>query len=176
MTTYSVDNYDELRIQGAGVPVANNDVLAGNGWLSKARGLMYSSAGFQTTTITTITTPTKVANTTNSSHLLNFTHSTGRLTYTASGSRKVLVNASLCGISSTVNAVDIRMFIFKNGSTESGNRTCSHFNSSTGTEIGVSVNTIHDLATNDYLEIFISNQTNTDDLDINLVNMTITDT
>jgi hypothetical protein len=175
MTTYTVDNYDEVRIQGAGLPGTNNEYLTGNGWKRPSRALLYSSSP-ATLPITTIDTPVKLTNNTNTSHKLLFTTTTGRLTYSGPLDRKFLITANVCGLSSTTTSLNVRLFIYKNGLTVSGNRMCGHFNSSTGSlALSLSVTTIMDLTPNDYIELWMSNKTNTDDLEIEVYNITISE-
>lgn len=121
----------------------------------------YGGCGMQSnTTVTTIavaSTYYKAGGTTIANLLKDFTHTSGRLTYTGAKTRNFRVSANPISMISTSNNVIVRMKIAKNGIVVGYpmNRKIA-----TGSDIGSgSVAFDVSLATNDYVELFVTNIT-----------------
>jgi hypothetical protein len=114
-------------------------------------GQIYVSAS-ALTTISAINTPTKIAGTYTANLLKDFTHATGRMTYTGTATKTFLITFHSYITTSTSNSYNITLA--KNGTsiadphmqfTQVQNRLPSH-------------STMVSLATNDYIEAFVENK------------------
>jgi hypothetical protein len=134
----------------------------------------YMTANATATTIAVTSTPVKVAGTTvNDAITEKFTNSTtNRATYTGAITRDFTVQ---CVVSlESGNNKDIEVYVYKNGSASPG--SSSHITTSgTGKGENVVVQSIVELATNDYVEIWVANDDDTTDVTVTALNMIIHD-
>jgi len=115
------------------------------------------------TTISTIDTPVKIDPAAFTSHeLTNFVQSTnGRLTYTGTATKDFFVLANV-SLSAGANNKDMTIYIAKNGSIDNDTKSSNITLSGSPTE--TSIMFILSLATNDFLELFVENNTDTNDI------------
>jgi hypothetical protein len=156
---------DTVNFSGAGtyttgVAYSDNKAL----WIN-CRGVVNSAAiGFMTmqanataTTVSATSTYYKIAGTTTLESISQkFTHSSNRLTYVGEITRDFRVNVTATMTSGNNQELGVR--IAKNGTTVS-NTTSLNTTSGTGKAEGAACQGVIQLATNDYLEIFVSNET-----------------
>ena len=118
------------------------------------------------TTISTTSTPVKVAGTFVSGSASSFTvDTTGKLTYTGSTTTTVHLTASVTlGVVGTNQ--DLAVHLAKNGTVISAAKISRLVSASDTANVGVFYNV--SVATSDYLEVFVSNATTTN-------NITVTD-
>ena len=148
------------------LPVANG----GTGVTQSAYGEYYISS-VTATAIATAGDFVKVAGTTTAgTSLSNFTHpASNKLTYTGTATRKFLITAAL---SFHGNAADDYKFAFtKNASTTLSASIISSTGSGAGDLAHVSCQTIVELDTNDFIEVFVTNANTTNSATIDFMNM-----
>lgn len=144
----------------AGVPYTDNKVL----WTSCRNVINSSNAGYMTmqanataTTIGATNTPTKVAGTTTLASISQkFSHSDNRLTYTGALSRSFKITA-VASLASGNNQV-IGMYIAKGGTAQTAS-TGLTTTSGVGKAENALSQLIVELLTNEYVEVFVSNET-----------------
>ncbi len=111
------------------------------------------------TTVSATSTYYKAAGTTTLESISQkFTHSSNRLTYGGALTRDFRINVTATMTSGNNQELGVR--IAKNGTTVS-NTTSISTTSGTGKAEGAACQGVIQLATNDYLEIFVSNETAT---------------
>lgn len=116
------------------------------------------------TTISTSGTPVKAAGTTTASSVnQKFTHTSNRLTY--SGALTRAFSVEVCGSATSGNGKQIGFYVAKNGSVINESEIYVTTNSGSRAE-GVACQTIVELATNDYIEIFVENATDTTNITV----------
>ena len=148
------------------LPVANG----GTGVTQSAYGEYYISS-VTATAIATAGDFVKVAGTTTAgTSLSNFTHpASNKLTYTGTATRKFLITAAL---SFHGNAADDYKFAFtKNASTTLSASIISSTGSGAGDLAHVSCQTIVELDTNDFIEVFVTNANTTNSATIDFMNV-----
>lgn len=144
----------------------------GSNWVNSppSYGEMYFQDNTSNTTISTINTPVKIVGTTSAGDLSSdWTHSSGRLTYTGSSDKTVHVIAMLTATRVVNPNIDCDFYIVKNGSVISKSKIQRNLKA---TESSISFQCITSVSQNDYLEVFVSNAQNTNNLrveDFNIV-------
>jgi hypothetical protein len=148
------------------LPIANG----GTGATQSAYGECYISS-ITATTITTAGNFYKIAGSTTADTLSNFTQPTNnRLTYTGTATRKFLVNAALSFHGTTGN--DYKFAFHKNGSSILSASIISTTATGAGNLAHVSCQCIVELATNEYIEVFVTNVDATNPATVDFMNMT----
>lgn len=148
------------------LPVANG----GTGVTQSVYGECYISS-IVATTIASIGVFVKVAGTTTAGVLSNFTHPvSNRLTYTGTAPRKFLVTAALSFHGTNTN--DYKFAFYENGSTLLTSSTISATGTGAGNLSHISCQCIVDLATNDYIEVFVTNTDAANNATIDFMNVT----
>jgi uncharacterized protein (UPF0254 family) len=147
--------------------VADSTAATGIRWdtvdsLPVSVGEMYFNNNATDTAITTINTPVKITATYVSGELANFTHTGGTLTYTGAATRIFKVDCKLCYTINAGTGGDYTIIIYKNGAAVSKSRNTQEvFTSeinSTSAQAAIS------LTTSDTIEVYIENNSNTDDI------------
>jgi hypothetical protein len=147
------------------LPVANG----GTGVTQSAYGECYISSG-ATTTIASIGVFVKVAGTTTAATLSNFTHpASNRLTYTGTTTRKFLITAALSFHGTSSN--DYKFALYENGTIQLTSSVISTTGTGAGSLSHVSCRTIVDLATNDFIEVFVTNAGATNNASVDFMNV-----
>lgn len=117
----------------------------------------YMNGNATTTTVSATNVPYKVLGTTNSASITQkFTNTNNRATYIGSLTRQFLVTATLSLESGTNN--QIGCYIGKNGSVSVESEVYGT-TSGTGRAENITIQTLLELSTNDYIEIFVENAT-----------------
>lgn len=156
---------DTVNFSGGGTYITGVPYTDNKARFSENRGIENSaSIGYYTmnnnataTTISATNTPVKGAGTTvNSAFTQKFNHSNNRLTYTGSLTQTFKVSANM-SIASTANNV-IGLYIAKNGTPINESETYVTANSGGRFENGY-IHTVLSLSTNDYIEIWVENNT-----------------
>jgi len=133
---------------------------------------MYMNENATETVISAIDTPVLIAGTTTAGLLsTDFTHANQRLTYTGIPTGKFLVTVSLSIESAGINNI-LATHIAKNGTVQAKSQI-DRFVSTGGDEGAVSMNAILELTTNDYIEIYASNSTNTGNVTVTHLNVSV---
>ena len=182
------DGTGNLRLDGDFPLDSTDDFIKlyfnGTNWLEMSRSdndNSESNGGFSITTsaettISTVDTPVKAAGTTATFLLSNFDDNGGtdnRLRYTGTETKTFRVD---CTVSMTAasNNQNIGLYIAENG-TVIANSEVRRFVSG-GTDVGAaSVSTLVSLATNDFIELWVENQTSTANMTVELCNCTVKD-
>lgn len=119
----------------------------------------YMQGNATTTTISVSGTYYKVSGTTTANSInQKFTHTNNRLTYTGSLTRNFKVTASISA--SSGNNQDLKFRLAKNGTTDITSQV-SQDTSSSGRVDNITCQWLGSLVTNDYIEIFTTNNTST---------------
>lgn len=123
------------------------------------------------TTISTVNTPVKLSGTTTSVVLDRFTMpSDNRLTYTGNRTRNFDVKASLSVTGGNNQLYSV--YVAKNGSVVGSSR--QQLKTTVGSDVRpISINTVVSMATNDYVEIWIENNTSDQDVTAEFMNFEI---
>jgi len=139
-------------------------------------GAIYVSTS-ATTTISTANTPTKAAGTTTSGTLVHFDTDGGtnnRLRYTGTATKTFVVTANVSMTSSSGLGVDVTLSLAKNGTNE-GQSTIEEGTVTSANSKTISTSWIVSLATNDYVEIFISNTSDTTNLTLERATLVVSE-
>lgn len=151
------------RIKGNGdLTVAGNLTVTGSLYSQRSSALMYMQGNATGTTITPASTWTKIAGTTTVAlpYLVDFTSpSTNRLTYTGTPTIKANVSVNLTFSHNGAVTEELMFAVYKNGSQVSESIMSTEITTSVITNISLS--TIVQLSTNDYIEIWCLSPTNT---------------
>jgi hypothetical protein len=148
------------------LPVANG----GTGATQSAYGECYISS-ITATTIATTGTFVKVAGTTTAGTLSNFTHpSSNRLTYTGTATRKFLITVALSFHGTNGN--DYKFAFYENTSTALTTSIISTTATGAGSLAHVSCQCIVELATNEYIEVFVTNADAANNATVDFMNIT----
>lgn len=132
---------------------------------SAPKGLISMQGNTTDTDIVTQSVPVLVAGTWGSTVVDGFTASAaGRLTYTNATTRQYQIDAAVSMHPASSNA-ECALYIAKNGAVITDSMMWSSITS--GGEQEVSTSWIVSLAENDYVEIFVSNNTGTQDIEVN---------
>ena len=123
------------------------------------------------TTISVASTPVKVAGITTANAInQKFSHIDNRLTFTGALANTFEVNAIATFITS--NNRDIKLSIAKNG-TVIADSSVPVTSDNAGKAHAVPMQTILEMQTNDYIEIFVQNDTDTDNITVEYLSTTI---
>ena len=144
-------------------------ISGGTGVSQSAYGELYLTTIIQTA-IATVDTPTKVNGTTTEGLLSNFSHSNARLTYTGTATRKFYVSVSLSfhGTNGTEYSFSIAKDAIPIGAsklqaTATGPTNLAH----------VSSQCIIELLTNEFIEVFVENVVNGDEVTVDQMNVSV---
>ena len=158
---------DGTILTSSAAPISIAD--GGTGVTQSAYGECYISS-VTATTIATTGTFVKVAGTTTAGTLSNFTHpASNRLTYTGTATRKFLITVALSFHGTGTN--DYKFAFHKNTSSLLSASIISTTGAGTGDLAHVSCQTIIELATNDFIEVFVTNADATNSATIDFMNM-----
>jgi hypothetical protein len=142
----------------------------GTGVTQSTYGEYYISS-ITATSIGTTGTFVKVSGTTTAGFLSNFTHpASNRLTYTGTATRKFLVAAALSFHGTATN--DYKFAFHKNTSSLLIPSIISTTGAGAGNLAHVSIQTIVELSTNDFIEVFVTNADATNSATIDFMNVT----
>ena len=148
------------------LPIANG----GTGVTQSAYGGYYISS-ISATTITTAGDYVKISGSTTSDSLSNFTHpANNRLTYTGTATRKFAVTVALSFHGTNGN--DYKFAFFKNTSSILTASVISTTGTGPGNLSHVSCQCIIELATNDFIEVFVTNADATNSATVDFLNIT----
>ncbi len=135
-------------------------------------GLMFFSNNATPNTIATQGIFEKIEGTTTASATnQKFTHTTNRLTYTGGITKEFVITSSVSANSVVTNNVNITVRVAKNGTTIADSESQAT-TSASGRNENFFCQTIVSLATNDFIELFIANNTNANNLlatELNLI-------
>jgi hypothetical protein len=136
----------------------------------------FGEAFFQDNAIeTVIVTPgvaVKVNSTYSSGDLLNFTQASGTLTYTGSETKEFDLCLSLT-TTLNLNTANISVLIYVNGSPLAKSKQSTFTGSTTPFLQSGSVNALVELSTNDTVEVFVQNNTNTSNITVQDLNLNL---
>jgi len=138
---------------------------------------VYAETNFQNngtlTPIAAIGTPVQVAATYNSGELFGFSQNNGVLTFLDAPGRTMRVEASLT-TTLNLNTASLSFFIYKNGAPVAKSTMSPTLDGFTPSPKSVSISCLLEINTNDEIAIYVQNNTNTDDVLIQDLNMQIT--
>lgn len=129
----------------------------------------YMNDNVTVTVITTINTPVKVLGTTTAGDLADFTHTSNRLTYTGTTTKKFMVEAIASINPASGLGIDYSTYIAVNGVIKASSKNRAF--SSAGSQIPINSACLCELATNDYVEVWIENNDNTVNVTMTQLNM-----
>jgi hypothetical protein len=159
---------DGTILTSSAAPISIAD--GGTGVTQSTYGEYYISS-ITATSIGTTGTFVKVNGTTTAGFLSNFTHpASNRLTYTGTATRKFLVAAALSFHGTGTN--DYKFAFHKNTSSLLSPSIISTTGAGAGDLAHVSIQTIVELATNDFIEVFVTNADATNSATIDFMNVT----
>jgi hypothetical protein len=134
-------------------------------------GEMYSNNNAVATPIASQNKFYKMTNVTTAGLMNNFTHTTGRLTYSGTGPKTFHVNISLDAQVSQANQI-IGFQIYVDGvAVAKSNATCMIQNIPDRQHL--SLNSLVSLTTNDYVELYVTNNTDNASVNISDINFII---
>lgn len=134
-----------------------------------AIGECYFNNNSTETVIASIGTPVQVSGTYVTGELVNITHVNGRLTNAGSETLVLKVSVSMtCSLNLTT--ADIKAYIYKNGAVSSNFTQEPSLDGTSPSFHTVSMTGFISLSPNDYIEVYISNQTNTDNITVQSLN------
>lgn len=149
-------------VETTGLNTEKDDVAAGNLYISSA----------STTTFNAINTPVKVKGTTTSASLFRVSSpSSNRLTYTGTKTKRFQVMCSLTATQPSSNKF-FSFYIAKNGTILPESRQEVKIINSTD-QGPVTLSCTVPLSPNDYIELWVENETNTTDLTVQTMNLSI---
>ena len=151
-------------VAGAGISLtATSNYVTVTAVAQQTYGQVSMHANTTNTAIAATNTPVLIAGTFVAGTTSNFTSTTGgRLTYTASPNYTVGVNASITLRPDSSSNQNLTVHLAKNGTVLTNAKISRVI--SFGQTGNVSLNFTVSLSTNDYLELFVSNGTSTDDI------------
>ena len=151
-------------VAGAGISLtATSNYVTVTSVAQQTYGQVTMHANTTNTVIAATNTPVLIAGTFVAGTTSNFTSTTGgRLTYTASPNYTVGVNASITLRPDSGSNQNLTVHLAKNGTVLTNAKISRVI--SFGQTGNVSLNFTVSLSTNDYLELFVSNGTSTDDI------------
>jgi hypothetical protein len=170
-----------LAAVATGMVLASNGVGVASSWQTFASlrntttsyGSYYMVGNATATTISTISTYVKIAGTTTTGSLQNFTNSTtNKLVYTGTLTTTFIVVVK-AAISNGGNANQtVRIAIYKNGSIIASSEI-EYILTSLNSQFATPTQCLVSLATNDYIEVYIENTTGANNLTANDLNMIV---
>ena len=132
----------------------------------------YMNANATVTDIVTVSTPVKVAGTTTSNALTQkFTNTNNRATYTG-GLTRIFNITAILSVTSTSSNDQIGCYVAKNGTVIDSSEGYLTTNASNRAE-NITVQSVIELSTNDYIEIFVENATDSSDVTVTDMNVLI---
>ncbi len=139
--------------------------------LVPAYGSMYISTAIETS-IATISTPVKALGTTTAGVALrDFTHAANRLTYTGVPDRAFIITVSL-SLTAVANDQVLAFHIAKNGAVLAASEI--QRKAAKGADVGAASVVVEvELATNDYVELWVENTSGNTDLTVEFMNFEI---
>lgn len=165
------DLYISTITNATGVDIDGNLTLNNDFIYANPFGEYYAEDNATATTITTVNTWTKVLGTTTAfADNESFTHSNNRLTYTGTATKIFHMGASVNILSSDGADIKWSIGISKNGTHLTGSRSVLNTASNTS-YYSAAIQKFTTLATNDYVEIFVQNNTGTQNLTISDLNL-----
>ena len=155
-----VPNYDELAYF--------NDIPQD----TTAFGEVYFQGNSVETVISALGVPAKVDGVYNPGDLLSFTNGSGLLTYTGLETKEFAINLSL---TTTLNlsTADISVIVFINGAALAKTEQGTFTGSTTPGFQSTSVNALVELNTGDIVEVFVKNNTSTDNITVKDLNLNV---
>ena len=142
---------------------------------SRSYGEMYASGSTTATAITLASAFVIMASPTTAGPLNNFTHSSGRLTYTGSATKVCRVSVSLTAYMTGTAAAGVTSYqIYKNGSPVAESQTQQYL-STTNIKGSVSLTSLVTLTPNDYLELWVTTDNTVRSLVIYYLNFNVTE-
>jgi uncharacterized protein YaaN involved in tellurite resistance len=163
------DNFDELYTDVAAIEVsvaaAEADIVALEAKFdADTYGLASVLANSTETTISTIDTPVVATFTATDELSQNVTISTaGRITYDGTVARPLSVDINTTIITASGSAIDVTVYLAKNGSVIA-NSARQSIGAGATDPVNTTTSWLLSMATNDYLEIWIENNTDTTNL------------
>jgi len=134
-----------------------------------AIGECYFNNNSTETVIASISTPVQVNGTYINGELVNISHLNGRLTNVGTETLVLKVSASMtCSLNLTT--ADIKAYIYKNGSVSSNFTQEPSLDGTSPSFQTVTLTGFITLSPNDYIEVYISNETNTDNITVQSLN------
>lgn len=126
-------------------------------------GTVHMQGNTTPTVISAASTPTKVVGTFTTDIVSQFLgNNNGRLTYTGASTIVLRVNATVSFTSATSPNQDVGIYLAKNGAAIAGTKIVRQVDTSGGANAGTFFNI--SFSTNDYVELFVSNDTSTDNI------------
>ena len=164
-TGYNFNN--KWNIRCAGIPTESDAVAVGD------INFDYAINSGAVTTVAALSTPVKLAGTTTSNDLYRYSSGgiNNRLIYTGTKSRYFKAGASISFQSSSNTAADFVFYIFKNGIVINQSKVYSSVKSSDLTTISI-ITTVK-LATNDYIEVWVSRLSGSGDVKTVSLNLVV---
>lgn len=138
--------------------------------LAPSYGEMYMQGNATATTISGTSTPVKVDGTTSEGLTENFTHTTGRLTCNNPVTHVYRVIVSLDAIAAVANQ-DCKFYVAKGGSVVAKSEIDLELDNAVSRALGLSV--LLSLAADEYIECFVSNETGTNDITVEDLQLSI---
>lgn len=149
---------------------ASNSWKAGTITQTVSYGEMYTVANAQTTPIVTISTPVMIRASYESGYLNNFTHVNGRLIYTGTTVKVMKVSIAV-RMNAVGNGRDLSAQVYKNGAPISKLSVRGFFDAGKG--YTVSNKAMIEFSPNDYLEVWVANNTNVEAITVVDMNVII---
>lgn len=171
----------ECNFSGSGVNISgvqHDDVksrFTGNDGINNStqQANYYMAANATVTTITTASTPVKIAGTTTENPITErFTHSDNKVVYDGGLPRifNIHVNSSMSSSSSNI----LNLYAAKNGTVVSAPYGAGTANSGGRVE-NISLSFVVEMETDDYIEIFCSNETGANDITVENLNVIVSE-
>lgn len=149
-------------VRAYGIPTESDEVATGNFYVSTTAS----------TIIATVNTPVKVAGTTTSVNLYRVTSpANNRLTYTGTKTRYFKASGSLTAIATSNNQV-FSFYIAKNGTILPESKQTFKLTNNTD-QNSLTISCTVSLAVNDYIEVWVTNNTSSSDVTIPTLNLAI---
>lgn len=137
-----------------------------------AFGEVYFQGNSVETVISAVGIPAKVDAVYNAGDLLSFTNGSGLLTYTGIDTKEFAINLSLT-TTLDLSTADISVVIFVNGSAVTKTEQGTFTGSTTPGYQSTSVNALVELNTGDIVEVFVKNNTSTDNIIVKDLNLNV---
>lgn len=149
-------------VHSYGIPTESDEVATGNTYISTATS----------TTIATINTPVKASGTTSSVNLYRVTFpANNRLMYSGTKTRYFKASCSLTAFAISNNQV-FSFYIAKNGTIMPESKQTFKLTNNTD-QNSLTISCTVSLATNDYIEVWVANNTSSSDVTIPTLNLAI---
>jgi hypothetical protein len=171
---------DTVNFSGAGTATTGVTYLDNKSLFTNCKGIKNSSAitnyymsdNATITDVVTVAVPLKIAGTTASSAITQkFSLTSNRATYTGGITRDFKVTA-VASLTASAQNLQIGFYVAKNGTVLDESEMYVTTNASARAE-SVAIQTITELATNDYVEIFVENDTSNTDVTVTFLNVIV---